>query len=97
MSEDGAATVEYDESLGNLLTQYNFDAVNITDICKSGLTICLTDRKNIFHYVKVFQADHKTGCVFALPSNRRDNSCYVIYSPMSSEEIRRIIELRAFL
>lgn len=90
-------TAEYDKSLKDSLLQHGFDCENILDLCRTGLLSCKIRRDRILVAVESFQKEHKTGCIFMLPSNRRDNSCYVYYSPMSSDEIRRTLALKAFL
>lgn len=88
---------EYDDTLGSFLLQNNFDASNITDICRTGLSIERIDRRDILEAVKKIQNNHKTGCIFTLPTDRRDNTCWIFYSSMASDEIRRVVAMKVFL
>lgn len=96
----------FDESLHDFLLKNRITIKNIDDI------LGLDDGIGIPHYryggvsnfnIPKFVESFKTqfvgmgGCIFILPSGRRDAKSWVIWSKYSSEEIRRIVNLKAFL
>lgn len=90
-------TTEYDEDLKSLLLQNNFTNKNILNLMITGITAVCADRSGIMFEVDRFKAEHKSGCIFTLPSERRDNTEWVFWTPMSKSEIYRRIALKAFL
>ena len=89
--------IEYDQLLEDFLLENSIDASNITDICKTGLSTEHIIRKEILSTVKSLRVNKKIGCIFTLPTNRRDGSCWIFYSSMSSNEIRRMVAMKVFL
>lgn len=89
--------IEYDESLKYLLLENGFNCDNILDICRSGLIRHTIDRNKILVAINDFLLTHKSGCIFMLPSKINIHNCHVYYSPMSSNEIRRVVALKIFL
>jgi hypothetical protein len=95
MNNDTTTTDEYDELLQDFLLQNGCNIDNITDVCRSGVVRKVIDKRWILEEIRLWQA--KSGCLFTLPGKRRDNHCYLCWSPMSSNEIRRTVALKAFL
>jgi urease gamma subunit len=90
--------VEYDESLTALLVEHGFNHKNISELIpitrfsylnRSRIISSIDSMKNEFQF--------KEGCMFALSSGRRNNMFFLYHTIVSSEEIRRRLELIAFL
>jgi hypothetical protein len=98
---------EIDQSLGVFLMKNRFNIKNIHTILEfhkeilNGNPIAFrmenTQLKFIPYVVNSQQELFTKGCIFILPSGRRDGKSYVIWSQLSSEEIKRIVALKAFL
>lgn len=97
-------TPVFDESLCEFLLQHKFSIKNIEDILgtDTGIGPLIHYRYNtsaiyVPTLVDNFKQRFTGGCIFTLPSGRRDAKRYVIWSKLSSDEIRRIAKLSAFL
>lgn len=92
---------EYDESLQQLLVANGFNHKNITNLTSSPLTRYTTGVNNVLDFIAhirlVFKNDLKESCIFKLSSGRRDGKCFLFHTNLSSNEIRRRLELKAFL
>lgn len=89
---------EYDKSLTALLVEYGFNHKNIAELIpitrfsylnRSRIANSIDSMKNEFQF--------KEGCMFALSSGRRNGMFFLYHTIVSSEEIRRRLELIAFL
>jgi hypothetical protein len=94
-------SLEYDETLRAFLLENGFTFKNVMDI---GITNALVMR-HIRRYdtqgtIASFQRhwpEDKAGTIFTLPGGRRDNMEYLYMTRMTSQEIRRIVAMKAFL
>lgn len=91
-------TVEYDPLLEQLLIENNFTCLNISDIFIGlSYTHSYINRRDLFHRINKINISYEKCCIFSLPGNRRDGKMHLYCIPLSSDEIRRIIKLKAFL
>lgn len=86
---------EYDESLTLLLVENGFNHKNIRNL--TPVTRVYSFAQNIPAAVNMLKEQFKDGCIFSLSSGRRNNMFFVYHTPVSPDEIRRRLELKAFL
>lgn len=96
----------FDDSLCVFLLKNRITIKNIDDILGPDNGIGIPHYRygginnfNIPQFVESFKTQFfgMGGCIFTLPSGRRDATSWVIWSKYYSEEIRRIVSLKAFL
>lgn len=94
-------SVEYDESLREFLLKNGFTFKNIVDVCIiSGMAmqyVSRNDTRDLIKKMREHWSSDKSGVIFTLPGNRRDNHEYLCSTHMTGNEIRRIVALMAFL
>lgn len=91
---------EYDESLMPLLIKNRFNPKNISKlmhIAPGYLSLVYCFQQNILAAVNMLKEQFKDGCIFTLPSGRRNNMFFVYHTIATSNEIRRRLDLKAFL
>ena len=94
----------FDESLRGFLLEHKITIKNVNSILNSNDGIGLSYYKygnvsnfNMQAVITSFQTQLTGGCIFTLPGTRKDGKSCIIWSKYSSEEIRRIVKMKAFL
>lgn len=99
--------VEYDPSLSQLLIDNRFDRGDISGILTDNGIAYAYKKSEKKKYMDVIRHDQQIGCIIILPwkgffpdvskNDPRTKWIVVFYSPLSTEEIRRRVDLKAFL
>ena len=101
--EDARELIEYDVELHDFLLKNNFTYKNLPDHASTFMIeeIQYVSREisKVMTMVNSIRTINKgkSGCIFTLPGNRRDNHMYMYYSSLSKDDIRKIIKMKAFL
>lgn len=95
MTKDNDNTIEYDESLTSLLLSHGFNSKNIDNLIPvKRFYLGLNDFSVIIGNIK---STYEGGYIFKLPGTRRDGKFFLFHTIVSPDEIRRRLELIAFL
>lgn len=87
--------IEYDETLTSLLVENGFNRQNINNLVPT--TRFYSNAKEIPTIINSIRINFKGGCIFKLPSGKRNNMFFIYHTTATPEEIRRRLKLKAFL
>lgn len=97
--------IEYSEEIGKVLIKNNFDFKKVYEL--------FTNQNNVLKIYVIRNIDRRkqaaeieeiktqfatqSGCIFTLPSGRRDNHQFIYFSFLNKNEFLRILKLKAFI
>ncbi len=92
--------VEYDESLREILCKNKIsypiigEIIKIISVFKIGQPNC---QEKLLDLINRLKLENNVGCIFTIPSGRRDSKSFVLFTEIESSGIHRILKLRSFI
>lgn len=101
-TQEKRVSPNYDESLGTWLLENKVNRKTVWDILVTRIlhgsnSIITVDHRILKEKIIEEMVEHHGGTIYVLPSGRRDGKSCILWSSLSSQEIKRIVSLKAFL